>query len=99
MRNNLVRNLAGVASDTRRIKDHRAVITLGCRRAIVFPFIFLLVFFFLFLFLFADLVLGGFLVDLPSSYLRPHEKTGVILRDNHERAKAKTAITSCRLIV
>ena len=33
----------------------------------------------------------GLLVDLSSGDLRPHEKAGVVLRDMHERAVAKTA--------
>ncbi len=34
MSNNLVRNSAGVTTDTRRIKNHRAMITLGFGRAV-----------------------------------------------------------------
>jgi hypothetical protein len=65
MTNNLVRDPAGVASDTRRIKDHRAMITLGFGRAVVFLFVFV----FVFLFVFVGLGRGGLSVDLSSDYL------------------------------
>src|SRR5271165_1987071 len=97
MSNNLVRDPAGVASDTLRIKDHRAMITLGFGRAVVFLFDFFFVF--LFVFDFVGLGLGGLLVDLSTGYLWSHEQAGVVLSDIRARARAKAAIAAYRLVV
>src|SRR5208283_449719 len=86
MSNNLVRDPAGVASDTRRIKNHRAMITLGFGWA-------------LFVFDFVGLGIGGLLVDLSSGYLWSHEQAGVVLSDIRARARAKAAIAAYRLVV
>src|SRR5271165_5629266 len=98
MCNNFVRDPAGVASDTRRIKNHRAMITLGFGRAVVFLFVFLFVFVFVFVSLF-DFVGLGLLVDLSSGYLWSHEQAGVVLSDIRARDRAKAAIAACRLVV
>ena len=77
MSNNLIRDLAGVAPNPRRIKDHSPMIPYGFARLdVLIALIALLALIPLF---------GGLLVDLLSGYIRSYKQTGIVCSERNLR--------------